>query len=465
MSAPDGAAPAVGAEWRRLHPLSPVVRFGRIAVGLIIVAIPTLEAGRGGGVHAGDSPVFESFTVWAVLVGVSMVAGFVSWLVTRWRIGASDLQIETGLIRRQSIRIPLARIQAVDIVAPLAARILGLAEVRVVSAGRGGERGRLGYLTAAEAAAARARLLALAHGLAVETPEPPAVPLVKVYNPRLVAALLLRAGVFWPLLLMITAVVLLVVAPRVGATLISTCFTVLLGGAISVARTFNEEFDFAISEAGDGVRLDRGLLQRRHETIPYGRIQALRVVQPLLWRPAGWLRLEVDVARQHGVEQARDDPQRLARTLLPVGHRAEVLSLLGRVFAEAGVEPPPAAHPPPRARFKAPLSYHFLAAWFGTRYVYARTGRLRAATVVVPLEKIQSARLKSGPLQRRLRLANLHIDTAGQRWEAVARCRDEQEAETMLEEISHRARGARRRTSRSATAAGLSRADAVPGIA
>ncbi|MBV9524290.1 MAG: PH domain-containing protein, partial [Candidatus Dormibacteraeota bacterium] len=322
----------------------------------------------------------------------------------------------------------------------------GLAEVRVVSAGRGGEHGRLAYLTAAEAGVARARLLALAHGLAAETPEPPAQPLAVVDNGRLVIALTLRAGIAVPLLLMVAAVVVLVVAPRAGAVVLSTCVPILFTSAVTIARTFNEEFEFAVSEAGDGMRLDRGLLQRRHETIPFGRIQALRVVQPLLWRPMGWLRLEVDVARQHGAQQSRDDPQRVARTLLPVAPRAEVLALLSRVFPEAGVDPPPGAQPPPRARLKAPLSYHFLAAWHGARYACARTGRLQAATVVVPLHKVQSVRLTSGPLQRRFRLATVRADTAGQRWRASMRCRDAGEADAWLWEISAKARLARRQT-------------------
>lgn len=433
----------VGAEWRRLHPLSPLVRFGRLLVTILVVLIPTLEASRQG--HADPSPLLTSVTVWAGLLVLTSILGVISWLVTRWRIDGADLRVETGLLRRQSIRIPLARIQAVDIVAPLLARVLGLAEVRVVSAGRGGEHGRLAYLTADEAVVARARLLALAHGLAAETPEPPAVPLLGVRNGRLVVALLLRAGVAWPVALAVAAVAALISAPRAGAVVLSTALPVLVAGVVKVGRTFNEEFEFSISEAGDGLRLDRGMLQRRHETIPFGRIQALRVVQPLLWRPAGWLRLEVDVARQHGVEQSREDPQRFVRTLVPVASRPEVLALANRVFAEAGIDPPPEAEPPRRAVLKAPLSYHFLAAWYGARYTYASTGRLQQATVIVPLEKIQSVRLSSGPVQRLLGLTTVYADTAGQRWRAAMRCRDAQQGEKWLWDISARARRARTR--------------------
>jgi putative membrane protein len=445
-------APAPGTEWRRLHPLTPIVRFGRLILAVALISVPSLESSRG---VRGRFELFYPVVIWVALLVLGSFGAVLSWVVTRWRIDGGDLRIETGVIRRQSFRIPLARIQAVDIVAPLSARILGLAEVRVVSAGRGADRGRLAYLTAQEAPVVRARLLALAHGLAVETPEPPAVPLLHVDNTRLIAGLTMRAQVILPLVVMVAAIAAVAVSPGPGAAAVGSVATIVLGAGLAVARAFNEDFDFTISEAGDGVRLDRGLLQRRHETIPFGRVQAVRLEQPLLWRPFGWWRLEVDVARQHAPREGDDrGAGAVARTLVPVAPRDHVLWVLARVFPEAGSTPPEGAEPPPRAILKAPLSYHYLAAWFGNRYVYARTGRVQQATVIVPLDKIQSARLTTGPVQRRLRLATLHVDTAGRRWEASARCRDQDEAERMLWELTARARLARRsaRATRAVTA-------------
>ena len=37
------AAPLeVGETWRRLHPLSPIVRFGRVLIGVLVVAVPSI---------------------------------------------------------------------------------------------------------------------------------------------------------------------------------------------------------------------------------------------------------------------------------------------------------------------------------------------------------------------------------------------------------------------------------------
>ena len=439
---PAAAPLEVGQTWRRLHPLSPIVRFGRVLIGVVVVAVPSIAEQPA--FHRRDDGFPVSVIIYGVLLFLGGLGGFISWLVTRWRIADGNLQIETGFIRRQSLRIPLSRIQAVDVISPLSGRFLGLAEVRVVSAGRGAEHGRLAYLTAAQAPVVRARLLALAHGLEVGTPEPPSLPLLHVQNGLLVPALLMRSQVLAPILIAIAAVGAIAAAPLVGAGALGSAITVLAISGLGVARAFNEDFDFTISEAGDGVRLDRGLLQRRHETIPYGRIQAVRVVEPFFWRVFGWARLEVDVARQSVSREADRDAQQVARTLIPVASRDQALWLLARVMPDAHPNPPPEAGPPSRARLKAPLSFHFLAAWFGQRYMYARTGRVQKSTIIVPLVKVQSVRLKSGPLQRAFHVATVDVDTAGRRWQASARCRDEAEALEMVRHVSERARLSRR---------------------
>lgn len=437
MSAFPTARPS--GQWTRLHPLSPVVRFGRLFAAFAILTIPSLQS-----FQHGRRDQTLTLLVWGVLMVVGVASGIVSWAVTRWRVEASALQIETGLLRRQSIRIPLSRIQAVDVVSPLLARVLGLAEVRVVSAGRGAERGRLAYVTASQAPQLRAELLALAHGLAAETPEPPALPLFRVDNTQLVAGMLLRGGLLYSLL--IGAAIFGASAGLHDAALFGAAVTTGVTTVLTVARVFNEEFDLHLSESGDGLRVDRGLMQRRHETIPYGRIQAVRLVEPLLWRPLGWARLEVDIARQNVPRREDQESHRVTRTLVPVGPRATVLGVLGRVMPAANVLPPRGSRPPRRALVRAPFSYHFLAAWHDSYYVCSRTGRVRAETVVVPVSKTQSIRLVTGPLQRKLRLASVHVDTAGHRWQARALFRDADEAAALFWSVAERARHARRRS-------------------
>jgi putative membrane protein len=420
--------------WKRLHPLSPVVRAGS-AVAVLVLFSTQFDTGRRHGFP------WESF----VLLGLGIVAGIVSWLVTRWRVHGGDLQITTGLIRRQSIRVPLARIQAIDVISPVIARVLGLAEVRVVVAGRGTGRTRLAYLGTAEAQQVRATLLALAHGLASGTPEPPAQPLLRMDNRRVVFATLLTAPVNVLIGIVILAMITSLLVPH-GAATASIAVPALVGVLPEVFRRFNAVYDFQLSEAADGLRLSRGLLQTRTETIPFGRIQAVRWVEPLLWRHFGWVRLEVDVARQRGSQQREEGSSQLSRTLLPVGSREHAAWLLQRVLPGAVTVAPPGSRPPRRAVFRAPFSYHVLAFWDDRgRHALARTGRVRPEVVVVPLEKVQSIRFRQGPLQRWLRLATVHLDTAGRGWQARAVCRDAADAEVLMDRLTDLAREARRR--------------------
>ena len=103
--------------WQRLHPLSPVVRGGRATIAIFILLIPVAF---GGDTLGHEIPQLG-------VVTVIVLAGVVSWLVTRWRVEHGTLRIETGLLRRSSQRFPLVQIQAIDMVRPFLARVFGLA--------------------------------------------------------------------------------------------------------------------------------------------------------------------------------------------------------------------------------------------------------------------------------------------------------------------------------------------------
>ena len=123
-------------------------------------------------------------------------------------------------------------------------------------------------------------------------------------------------------------------------------------------------------QSPDGIRIRRGLLGTVAETIPLRRVQAVRMVEPLLWRPLGWCRLEVDVAGSPGRDHA-DGSGRMRKTLLPVGHDAawQPMRLV------IGADLPQLSRPPRRARRKAPLSYHFLASGHDAATAMGVTGR------------------------------------------------------------------------------------------
>jgi putative membrane protein len=86
-----------------------------------------------------------------------------------------------------------------------------------------------------------------------------------------------------------------------------------------------------------------------------------------------------------------------------------------------------------------------MLAWGRTDTCVGTTsGRLRRVTSWVPLAKVQSLRQVQGPLQRRLGLASVYVDTVGRRMHAAIRDRDEEEAAAALDDLTALARVARR---------------------
>jgi putative membrane protein len=421
--------------WRRLHPLSPVVRAGRATIAIFIVLVPTLLSGG----RNLSSDYFQLGAV-AVLAGL----GFVSWLVTRWRIDGDDLRIETGVLRRQSLRFPLAQVQAIDIVRPGLARMFRVAELRLRMGGASGGTARLAYLNEHEVEPLRAQLLALAHGgEEAEAPveETPERVLVQVPTPRLIASILVSDVGMLAELVLIGLVIGGALAPGAARGIVSGGAAELVAVGTLVWRRFNQEYHFSLAQTDDGLRLHGGLVALNTETIRPGRVQAVRMVEPFLWRRLGWCRMEVDLAGRQRRKGEGEATGRSLRALLPVGSRALGLELLEHVVPGA---PQPALRAPRRVLVKSPLRFRYLA-WGRTETaVVTQTGRIRRVTVWVPLEKVQSLRRVEGPVQRSLHLASVHVDTAGRALHAALRDRDRGEADEALGDLVRLARAARR---------------------
>jgi putative membrane protein len=447
--------PPWSGQWQRLHPLTPLVRAGP---ALVFVAVAVLSGGTSS----------HNRTAQLIRLGIVLLAaalGTVSWLVTRWRVADGALQIETGLLRRSSLRFPLSQIQAIDIVRPGLARIFGLAELRVRMASGGRSTGRLAYMKSDAAEAVRGRLLDLAHSssaqpspvqpflaqpslaqpsLAPTFPaQPPAgwwTPVYTVDQGRLIGSILISGPAVILYVIVGGLLVLAVVSPGAAGGAIAGSSSTLIAFGSAAWRRFNGEYRLSLATGPDGLHMSTGLVETTAETIPWGRIQALRTVQPFLWRPFGWYRVEADLAGRNISGRRNRAAKRAGRALIPVGTAADADWLVKLVMPGA---PERLSRPPSRARWKTPLRYGHLSFANNDRYAVTTSGRLRKVTDRVPLAKIQSIRWSEGPVQRRLRLASVHFDTAGRSVYASARDRDAAEAGHILAVLPDLCRQAR----------------------
>ncbi len=465
---PAGPPPVADGMWHRVHPLTPAVHSWQALVVLIVVVLQDVgqsalrDAADSGSRGPGPDGSWLRVGVPVVLGAAILVVGLLvlSWRFTRYRVTAEALELNQGVVVRRQRRARLDRLQAVDLVQPLVARIFGLARLKLEVAGGSGSSIDLSYLTDTQARQLRNHLLAAAAGLEYETaeaPEAPERPVAEVPVDRLVASIALDAGVLIGVLVSAGMITLgLVMA---GPAAAAGVLPVGIGLVTFVWRRFAGAFGFTVTVSPDGLRLRHGLLEHRAQTVPPGRVQAVRLTQPLLWRHRDWWRVVVNVAGYGGT----GENQQTENELLPVGTREQAVTLLALVLPDLGVEPgedalavvtagldgdnrrPDGYLPaPPKAFWVDPVAWRRTGVRPTHEALLIRRGRLRRHLDVVPHARVQSCGVTQGPLQRTLGVASLQVHSTRGPIDPVVPHLGVADAARLLDDQAVRARRARR---------------------
>ncbi|MCQ1986349.1 PH domain-containing protein [Arthrobacter sp. zg-Y844] len=455
-------------EWKRVHPVSPLVR-GWIALAALayFVGRDQVESWFTDGRMDLPAGTALFWTVLALGIALVVIAGsfFLSWWVTRYQLTHDHIRVRSGVVVRRQRQARLDRVQAIDIVQPLLARIFGLAELRFEVADAGESAVRLAFLRLPDAQQLRARILEDASGLeekqsdggngAGEATVPGERQVLALSAGRVISSVLLSGTTVF-LILAVAGVIVLTSLTGEAAS-IAAMVPIIFGFGSAYWGLFSSGFNFRASVSREGIRIRSGLLDTRTQTVPPGRIQALAVRQPPLWRITGWYSISVNVAG-YGVGA---DSESSARTrLLPAGTPEEVLQMLALVIPDPGTEDPvgvftagmngtgPAAGftvSPRRARWLSPLSRRRNGYLVTETAILSRHGFLWRSLQVVPHSRTQSLALEQGPVARRLRLADLVLhSTPGPVSPRVVEI-DADTARQLLHEQALRARTARRR--------------------
>lgn len=406
MSVPTGARPGPGQRFRT-HPLTPVVAsvrsLGFAAVMVLVVGTDLFAdlADRLGALLAVVAALGAALVILAVAAGLNYVA----WLRTEFYFDQSgDFRVDSGVLQRQERRLALSRLQSVDIVRPLLGRVVGLSQVRIEVAGGGDSRVVVSYLADTQAHALRAEIIARAAGIDPAAGEAPELVLATVPTTDLVMSLLLRSETIILALVSVAIVASTVIAE--GAAGLLTLL--LLGGLplLGVFSQFSRFFGFTVADSPDGLRLRHGLVSSQSQTVPPGRVQAIEVSQPLLWRRRGWVRVTLNVA---GIQA--DEEEHVEHMLLPVAPREAADAIIGRVLPGVVVPDLQFAPAPAAARRRAWLQFSTLGVAADARVLATRRGFLTRHVAVIPHARTQSVRVTQGPWQRWLGLASVHVDT------------------------------------------------------
>jgi putative membrane protein len=432
---PGSEVEAVGL---RTHPLTALVQGALWAAPATLALVSSMLTGDGWG----DLDPWLSMA--ASLVGglvLGLGYGWVSWLFTRYVIDGTELRITSGVVTKSSRRIPYERIQSVDIAEPLVARLLGLAELRIEMAGGKEARTSLRFLALQDTRDLRRVLLSRAHGESPTEAPPERRSIITVVPPdRVIIGTVLSLDF------------LLAVATIVGLAAAAIWFeqiVVLLGGIASggpwvvqiVGTRIVQQWGFTLSRGDRGLRIERGLLSRTSQTIPYARVQGIAIREPFVWRRLGWQRLEVDVAGY--AAQSADEGTSSSSILLPIADRAVAAAVVAELVPGVSVDTIPRTPASRRSRVFAPIGWRYR--WVGADRVsfVAREGWIERTTSIVPHHKTQSVEVRQGPLQRRLGVATVEVHTPQGPVDADGRHLDERAARAVLVEQLERARASR----------------------
>ena len=436
-------------DWKPLHPLTYVPRVAGSVAGVVGV-VSLSNASAIGGMLSGETPAWLATT--GIFLGLLIIAGvvlaiagaycYLSWTKTRYAVSNTAIWYRAGILTRTQRHARLTRIQTINVSYSLVGRILGLGYLDIEVAGGADSDIKLGLLPAAQLEELRALLLGLASGAIAEVVDPadlagasarvattktpleaPERPVFKVGFVKLLVSMLatidnaiaLFFGVF---LLGLNGFLVGVV----GVTSIMSFLGILVGAFSLLAGVwarFDREFGFSAAIGADGVRIDRGLTARRHVTIPPGRIHAVEVTQPLIWRLFGWYRVEITQAGNAAA--ATDEKNKgmqvdvASDVLLPVGTRVEVTQAIAMAIPDLGVDDPDgflgSLHTgtredrwmtpiPPSAKILDPLEYSRRAFGVTDTVFVIRDGFFNRRFSIIPLTRIQSVSLHQGPVQR-----------------------------------------------------------------
>jgi len=424
---------------RRLHVAAIAVDAVRSALQLVFGAV-LIAVVRGGtpGIAAGV----------AVLgIAVSFAAGWCTWRRKTYWLDDVALHYRSGVFTPDEKVVPRARVQGVDTVTGPLQRLFGVVQLRVqVPGASDSDEIVLSAVTHEESARLRR---------ALGQPEPAApdarvtlgtrgLLLTALTSPQIGVAATALAGVYALFNNVIDAeeegagLLSRLDSPQAiaiaAALVLGAAYVLSFLAAIVVFAGFEVERDARV------LRIRRGLLERRAQSVPLERVDGVVIVEGLVRGPFGLAALRLETA-SHGGEKA------VTSTLLPLVRRREAQDVIARLVPGLAVEPGELERPPRRAlrRFvlpqavvlallgAVPVVVWTTAAWpavpalallgvlMGLRdyrgaglrlagnVVVVREVRIQRRTLLARRHRLQRHRLRRTPLQARASLADLRV--------------------------------------------------------
>jgi putative membrane protein len=436
-------------EPRRQHPVATLTFVFQTLRELIVPIIVIFFLGQGG-----NSPLFTWWGL-SLMLSVLLVTGIVNWMRFTWRVEENELRIEQGLLVRKKRYVPRDRIQAIDISSGPLQRMFGLVRLKVLTAGGSSPEAKISAISRGDAQAIQDALQVEIRG--PETAESESQwPVYHISRKRLLLAASTAGsfGVALSIVGTLMAQINQVISEErmidfleswIGGTtaefwIAFVVLAVLAAWLLSVFGTLLRFSGFTLSRNGRELYIRRGLFEKKQITIPYHRIQAVRVVEGILRQPFGFAMVYVENAG-FGDEGGK------TTVVFPLLRKKELQKFLEEMLPEYDVVLP-GVRPPARAflryqirtvvpalvaasvlawflewywvipvmfglaGFMAWIRYRDAAAGFEEGRGFLRFRRLARTTVLFHRRRAQSLSVLANWFQRRKELCSVSVTVA-----------------------------------------------------
>lgn len=421
---------------------------------LILIFVGSRQAG-------GDYFVYVLFGT----IILTFLSGIGSWYRFRYRVHDGELQIKKGIFVRKNIYMSKDRIQVIDVTEGLVQRIFGLVKVEVKTAGGGTESATINAITFEEAEELKQELRNKSKVVLEEDSfgEDTAVKVEEFTDEWKISIKELVLAAFTSGNFGLIASILGAVSGQLDAvitdesidylkdtlpglnnvTLIITVVIVILliSWSLSFLGVIFSYSDFSVKKTDKELLIRSGLIERKHITIPFDRIQAIRFIEGILRQPLGCGMLYVESA---GFEQ---NVKERSIVLVPFISKVKMQAFFERFLADFHI--PELDITPPRKSFfrylrrpnyilliAIPFAWHFwemgwlmtfllipatLLGWlryqdagvyFDSNMIAMQFRNLNRKTAFIRRKRIQMIEEQTNPFQKRKNIASLSVTAA-----------------------------------------------------
>lgn len=327
-------------EPKRQHPVAAITQVLQIIKQNFFTILVVLFVGSGG------DGIFGFIGILPVMLFL-LVAGLLEWWRFTYQIVDGDLHIKRGVIVRKNLYLSPERIQVIDINAGLIQRLFGLVSVEVKTAGTSSKDAKINAVSREEAERIR-NILPKRRERAEEDEASISVPKVYKLGTKELAIAAATSGNITLTLALVAGALSQVQQFLTEEQIIDFITYAIPGGfEISIALSFVilalvaawllsffgtivKYYGFELKVFTDELHVQTGLLTQKQSTVPFNRIQGLRIKEELLREPFGLRKLMIESAG-YGEENSN------ATTLFPLIHKSEMAAFLEEVLPEFNV--------------------------------------------------------------------------------------------------------------------------------